>query len=259
MRLVTYNVEYCAGINRAWKYLEVQKYFKLVKRTLIKISDYLKDVDPDILGLIEIDAGTVTFRKKSGVEMFADELGMKYLAAKTKYPQKSVYKVLNHTPILRKHANAILSKYPLFDIRYYFLSKGVKRLVIQSKLKLAVEGKVVDLYLFAVHLSLRKRTRKVQIKELAQIINACDGEKMVFGDFNNFSGYSEFSEFLEETNMVNSIKASKDPHITTFPSWKPKRHLDHVLVSQGIKINDYRVLDVKFSDHLPILIDFDLE
>ncbi|MFH1770559.1 MAG: endonuclease/exonuclease/phosphatase family protein [archaeon] len=259
MRLVTYNVEYCAGINRTWKYLEVQKYFKLVKKTLMKIVDYLKDVNPDILALIEIDAGTVTFRKKSGVEMFSDELGMNYFAAKTKYPKKSVYKVLNHVPVFRKHANAILSKYPLFDIRYYFLSKGMKRLVIQSKLKFAVEGKVIDLFLFAVHLSLRKKTRQIQLKELGQLINACDGEKMVFGDFNNFAGYKEFSEFLGETNMVNAIKASKEPHITTFPSWKPRRHLDHVLVTKGIKVNDYRVLDAKFSDHLPVLVDFELE
>ena len=118
MRLITYNVEYCDGINRRWKYLDVFSYFKLVKKTLLKITDSLKEFNPDILGLIEIDSGSVRFGRKSGSEMFAERLDMPYWAEKVKYSRKSVYKVLNFFPIIRKQSNAILSKYKIYDTKY---------------------------------------------------------------------------------------------------------------------------------------------
>lgn len=258
MRLITYNVEYCSGINRRLKYLEVQKFFKVIKKTLEKISDYIKTLNPDILGLMEIDAGTVRFRKMSSTEAFSENLDMPYVAAKTKYARKSLYKVLNYTPILRKNANAILSKQPLFDTRYVYFSKGTKRMVIQTKLKLAVKGSVVDLYLFAVHLSLRKKTRRIQLNELSMLLNACPGHKIVFGDFNTFKGLSELDYLLENSNMINALDFAHEKNVSTFPSWKPKKHIDHILVSPDVKVTNYEVLDVDFSDHLPVLIDFEL-
>jgi len=259
MRLITYNVEYCSGINRRLKYIEIQKYFKLVKKILEKISDYIKTLNPDILGLMEIDAGTVRFRKMSSTKAFSKNLEMHYIAAKTKYARKSIYKVLNYTPIIRKNANAILSKQPLFDTRYISFSKGVKRLVIQTKLKVAIEGSVVELYLFAVHLSLRRKTRIIQLRELTQLLNACDGSKIVFGDFNIFKGLLELDYLLDNSNMINALDFAKEKNVNTFPSWKPKRHVDHILVSPDVKVKNYEVLDVNFSDHLPVMIDFELE
>jgi endonuclease/exonuclease/phosphatase family metal-dependent hydrolase len=40
--------------------------------------------------------------------------------------------------------------------------------------------------------------------------------------------------------------------LKTFPSWRPMRNLDHILVSPGIGIETARVLDYPMSDHLPV-------
>ena len=45
-------------------------------------------------------------------------------------------------------------------------------------------------------------------------------------------------------------------NLNTFPAWKPKKCLDHVLYSKNIKINKLFAPIVKYSDHLPIIVDF---
>jgi endonuclease/exonuclease/phosphatase family metal-dependent hydrolase len=45
----------------------------------------------------------------------------------------------------------------------------------------------------------------------------------------------------------------------TFPSWKPKKGLDHFLVSPDILVNTASVLDIGLSDHLPIMMDLDIQ
>jgi len=257
MKLITYNVEYCDGINRRWKYLEVYNYLKLVKKKLLEITTYLKEIEPDILGLIEIDSGSVRFGRKSGTEMFSEELNMLNWVEKTKYSRRSIFKVLNYVPIIRKQGNAILSKYKILDTRFIYLSKGMKRLIINSRVEVPFENEKRVLNLFAVHLSLRKKARAKQLKELAEIVSSAQTPKMVFGDFNNFGGSEELYEFLETTGLKDACKNSYS--IKTYPSWKPKRRLDHIFYSDDIIINTCRVLDADFSDHLPLMVDLEFK
>jgi len=42
---------------------------------------------------------------------------------------------------------------------------------------------------------------------------------------------------------------------STFPSWRPMRKIDHILVSRSLVVENARVLDYPLSDHLPIGID----
>lgn len=257
MRLVVYNIEYCRGINRSWKYLNLTNYVKIAKKTMVKISKYLKHIDPDILGLIELDSGSIRSNRYSASEFFADNLGMKYWVEKTKYARKSFYKVLNYIPIVRKHGNAILSKQKLYDTQFYFLSRGVKRLVIHSKIKVKSRKKDIDVHLFAVHLSIRRRTRHTQLKELAQLVTAAPNPKIVFGDFNTFTGLSELDTFVKEAGLRI---AEKNGSGKTYPSWKPRYSLDHIYVSPDIIVRQYRILeDAILSDHLPVLMDFEVK
>ena len=45
---------------------------------------------------------------------------------------------------------------------------------------------------------------------------------------------------------------------STFPSWNPKRELDFILCSKEIKVKSYEVIQTQLSDHLPILVDFEI-
>jgi endonuclease/exonuclease/phosphatase family metal-dependent hydrolase len=36
----------------------------------------------------------------------------------------------------------------------------------------------------------------------------------------------------------------------------PRAELDFILVSEGIEVTDFRIPDVRFSDHRPLVCDF---
>jgi hypothetical protein len=40
---------------------------------------------------------------------------------------------------------------------------------------------------------------------------------------------------------------------------RPNRHLDFILHSSRIKVRDFSVPQVPYSDHLPLVLDFDVD
>jgi len=68
-------------------------------------------------------------------------------------------------------------------------------------------------------------------------------------------GEVEIELFLEASGLINPNKNQ----IPTFPSWKPSKHLDFILHSPEIKVKDFRVPQVTLSDHLPLILDFEIE
>jgi endonuclease/exonuclease/phosphatase family metal-dependent hydrolase len=47
--------------------------------------------------------------------------------------------------------------------------------------------------------------------------------------------------------------------MSTCPTYHPKYCLDYVLTSKEIKVKNYEVLKFQFSDHLPVLVDFEVK
>ena len=44
----------------------------------------------------------------------------------------------------------------------------------------------------------------------------------------------------------------------SYPSWRPRRNLDHVLVSPALRVHRSGVLAHPMSDHLPVAVELDL-
>jgi hypothetical protein len=44
----------------------------------------------------------------------------------------------------------------------------------------------------------------------------------------------------------------------TYPSWRPSRQLDHILLSRGLRTRKIEVLADRYSDHLPIVVELEL-
>ncbi len=87
------------------------------------------------------------------------------------------------------------------------------------------------------------------------MVRNSDRPYIVAGDFNMLAGESEIEIFLAATGLRNA----NHKRLPTYPSSKPSRHLDFVLYSKGISIRKFEVPDVRFSDHRPILVDFDVD
>jgi endonuclease/exonuclease/phosphatase family metal-dependent hydrolase len=47
-------------------------------------------------------------------------------------------------------------------------------------------------------------------------------------------------------------------NLMTFPSWKPNRKFDHILISESLQLKKTHVLEHTHSDHLPLCVEIEL-
>jgi endonuclease/exonuclease/phosphatase family metal-dependent hydrolase len=70
------------------------------------------------------------------------------------------------------------------------------------------------------------------------------------GDLNCGSDSPELAALLATTHLCEPA-----PGLFTFPSWRPDRQLDHILVSESLTVEKVQVLGHAYSDHLPIAME----
>lgn len=244
MRVILYNTFYCSGLGkyRGQSSVGFYRVFLSSKKTLEKISNFLASCNPDIIGLTEVDHGSLKARFVNQINYIASKTGCYNVAFRCKYRKGSVWSKL---PIFSQSGNALLSKQPFSSVHYYELSVGRKRLVIHLTFS--------NFHIFLVHLSLIRKNRKIQIKELSELVKKVQGNVIVMGDF-NAKHQGDLLPLVSENHLIFVDQSNSN----TFPAFKPRKCLDYILVSQGIKVKRFEVLPVKYSDHLPLLLEFDV-
>lgn len=254
VRLAVYNIEYCEGIaGEKWQYLEFWRVFRAPKGLDLEIIESLKKLELDILALVEIDSGSIRSRGRDEGVVFEKALGMRSIDEIVKYPIKGWLSMYHRIPILRKQSNAIMSRYPFKEVKHHLLKHGTKRVVIEAVVDVPEET-----VLLLAHLSLGKKTRTENLKELCEIVNRHKGRHVVLmGDFNTFNGEDEIMKLLRETHLEHHYELDVMSQTFTYPAYHPCKRLDYVLTSPKIKVNSYNVLNFQFSDHMPIMVDFD--
>lgn len=235
-KIIVYNLEYGTNVSSLWGYFNPLKHLWEERKLVEKISSDLNEYTPDILGLVEVDHGSIRARLKSQILRFANQLGFDELHYDRKYR-----KMYGYVPILQHQYNALLSKKPLTKKMVYFLKKGMKKAVLIGE---------TDKYVFlVVHLVLNRRVRSLQIKELIELVNSLKKKVVLMGDFNCEPSSIEMRYLLEQTKL----KISND--FPTFPQWEPNKKLDYILVDKSVEIISSEVLQLPYSDHLPILVE----
>jgi endonuclease/exonuclease/phosphatase family metal-dependent hydrolase len=106
---------------------------------------------------------------------------------------------------------------------------------------------------FLIHLALQASVRRIQLAHLTELAGN-NGPVIIAGDFNIFQGEDEVAELRQSLRLVNPNR----DNLPTWPSWAPRRQLDAILCSPEITIRDFRIPDVRYSDHLPVILDFEV-
>ena len=253
VRLITYNVQYLVGGYKGfWQYFDLYHLLNGREEISEKMIEYLSEHSPDVLSLIEMDSGSKRVNHEDKIQKFGERLDMQYKAHSVKYGGKGFSKMIQNVPILKNQENAVLSSIPMQGTKYHYLSRGAKKMVIETTLS------DHNLTLFVVHLSLTHGARKEQMSNLSDILKEKKKPYVVMGDFNSFRN-DELQVFKEENGLEQAYeRAGLSRENKTAPSWNPRYALDHVLVSDDIDISTYKVLDVHFSDHLPVLVDINM-
>ena len=73
---------------------------------------------------------------------------------------------------------------------------------------------------------------------------------IIMGDMNTPVRYLLDESPLKRLNLQPAEQVGP-----TYPAWQPSMALDHVLVSENLVIQDYKVLNCRVSDHLPIAVE----
>ncbi|MDR2215047.1 MAG: endonuclease/exonuclease/phosphatase family protein, partial [Nevskiaceae bacterium] len=241
MRLVAYNIRYATGTGPAFHLpLPGAGYLRSNRRVLAGLVEFLRQQDADIIGLIEVDTGSVRSGMVNQAEFIASSLGH-YSIYECKYGSNSLN---NRLPIVRKQANAFLAAPRVRGERFHYFDSGIKRLIIELELD--------DVCVFLVHLSLKFRHRQYQLRYLHDLVIKSAKPVIVAGDFNTFWGTHELYLFMRAARL----RSANERNLPSFPSHAPRAELDFVLVSEGITVHDFHVPDIRLSDHLPIVCDF---
>ncbi|MBN1957613.1 MAG: endonuclease/exonuclease/phosphatase family protein [Desulfuromonadales bacterium] len=236
MRFVLYNIRYATGV-------KAHGFVRSSRRNLERIGAFLQDLEPDLVGLVEVDYGSYRMGRENQAELLAQTLGH-YHSYATKYGRHSVWR---HVPVLNRQGNAFLARDRIRNETFHFFERGMKRLVIELELE------HLDVYL--VHLSLGGRARHQQLSSLYSLVKKNEKPCIVAGDFNLLWGENEIDLFLAATGLNNANSSG----LPTYPSGNPSRHLDFVLYSSGINVRDFKIPPVELSDHLPLVVDFDVQ
>jgi endonuclease/exonuclease/phosphatase family metal-dependent hydrolase len=243
MRLLLYNIRYAVGGGASMHMpLPGAGYVLGNKDVLPEITKFIKTVDPDIVGLIEVDTGSIRSRRVNQAEKIASDLGMN-TSYETKYGTKSFNKML---PIVRKQGNAFMAAPRVHGEKFHYFDTGIKRLIIELEME--------EFAVFLVHLSLKYRHRHLQLRRLYDLIQETEKPVIVAGDFNTFWGENEIYLFKRAAGLTS---ANADG-IPTYPSRSPRKELDFILYQEGIEVTAFEVPQVKLSDHLPLVCEFNI-
>jgi endonuclease/exonuclease/phosphatase family metal-dependent hydrolase len=243
MRLLVYNIRYATGTGPAFHLpLPGAGYLRSNPRVLNEITTYIHSENPDLVGLIEVDTGSVRSGMVNQAEFVAQRLGH-YHAWQCKYGTGSF---THYLPVVRKQANALLAAPGVSGARFHYFDTGIKRLIIELELEAVC--------VFLVHLSLKFRHRQYQMRTLHDLVRQAPKPVIVAGDFNTFWGADELYLFTRAAGLTSANHAG----LPSYPARHPRAELDFVLVSDGIRVDDFRVPDVRYSDHRPVICDFSL-
>ncbi|OGV51967.1 MAG: hypothetical protein A2X49_08870 [Lentisphaerae bacterium GWF2_52_8] len=243
MRLLTYNIAYGTGgaASFARQIWTVHRYLRAPRTHLDRIIRFISECDADIVGLVEVDTGSYRTGFINQVESISHHLGHYHVSA-IKYEHRSLGRAL---PIMKKQGNAIFCKDAIPENKLHYLPVGFKKLIIEAEIK--------GIRFFLVHLALQRRARTVQLEHLTEL---AAGKKPVIiaGDFNCFGGPEELAGIQKKLKLVNANQEG----VSSYPSWKPSRQLDAILCSKSIKIKNFSIPKIHHSDHLPLILDFEI-
>lgn len=239
LRLLSFNMQAGMGIHAP------HHYFTRGHRHLLPHARRHEHLDHiarllagyDVVGLQEVDGGSL----RSG---YTHQLA--HLAERAGFPwwYQQLNRDLGH---LGQYSNGLLSRQAPFAVEAHALPGLKGRGAILSRFGTPAQ----PLLVVNVHMALGMRARHTQFGFLAELIGDAP-HVVVLGDLNCTA--EEWSRSpLGRRRWVMLGEA-----LHTYPSWKPQRQIDHILVSEGLTVLRAAAVEALLSDHRPLEVELEL-
>jgi endonuclease/exonuclease/phosphatase family metal-dependent hydrolase len=226
MRVVTYNVHKCRGLDG--------------RTSAVRIAEVLSEVGADVLALQEV--------MEHQAEEIAAGLELEFVLGENRKHRGYGY------------GNVVLSRFPIRGMRNYDLSVEGREERGCLRADLDVDGAV--LHVFNVHLGTAFLERRTQGRLLLapELLNDVDLERprLVLGDFNEWTkGLATrlLRQHLESADLRMHLRRSR-----TYPGVLPFLHLDHIYYDRLLHLERLSLWRTRralvASDHLPLVGEF---
>lgn len=237
-RLITYNIHKgIGGVDRRYQ--------------LQRVIDTLDHYDPDIVLLQEVDDGVPRSKGDRQVDLIADGIGLRHRTF-----QENVKVQKGH------YGNAILSRFPMHDIRHFDLKVPLKkrRRALAAHCRIVLGEHSRTLLLVNFHLGLAGFERTIQLRRIIEsdLLRHVhhDTATIVAGDYNDVWG-TLGKRMLEPEGFRSCTRNTK-----TFPAVYPLRPLDRIYFRGRLALDHSFAsrlpLARQASDHLPLVADFEI-
>jgi len=239
LRLLSFNIQvgisterYRHYLTRGWQHL-----LPTAGRAsnLQRIGELLADYD--VVALQEADGGSIRSGNINQVEHLAQLGAFPYW-----------YQQLNRNlGRIAQHSNGLLSRLQPTALEDHPLPGPPGRGAILMRFGEGEDALAVVM----MHLALGARTRTRQLAYIRELLHGYR-HQVLMGDMNTHAADLLESSPLRDLGLIA-------PQVeATFPSWRPQRCLDHILLSSELALERVSVLPQPISDHLPVAVEIRL-
>ncbi len=239
LRLASFNIQAGANVRnfreyvtRGWQHVlphhTKRTNLALIARALVPF---------DIVGLQEADGGSLRSSFDNQTEVLAEAADFAFWTHQSNRRMAGV----------AESSNGVLSR---IEPTAVFDHKLPGRIRGRGVLEVRYGSEADGLHVFVAHLSLTPAARHRQLVFIAELLESAPNA-VLMGDLNCTAGSPELCWLID--NTVLSLPGGVAP--LTFPSWRPQRAIDHILVSPNLKPRKLRALPIDVSDHLPLAVD----
>ncbi|WP_342650119.1 endonuclease/exonuclease/phosphatase family protein [Pseudomonas sp. REB1044] len=239
LRLLSFNIQVGISTERYRHYL-TRSWQHLLPHNgragnLQKIGELLGDFD--LVALQEADGGSLRSGYINQVEHLAQLGAFPYW-----------YQQLNRNlGRFAQHSNGVLSRLRPQHLEDHPLPGPAGRGAILVRFGEGEDALIVVM----MHLALGAKTRALQLAYIRELIGGYR-HQILMGDMNTHAND------LLERSPLRDLGLIAPQVEATFPSWRPQRCLDHILLSPSLTLERVEVLSQPISDHLPVAVEIRL-
>jgi endonuclease/exonuclease/phosphatase family metal-dependent hydrolase len=238
MRIMTYNVHGCVGVDK--------------KLDVGRIAAVIAQSKPDVVALQELDVGRARSGGEDQAHAIASRLGMTF----------------HFNPAINlaeeRYGDAILTALPMRLVKCGPLPilRQFRALEPRGAVWAAIEVDGVEVQVINTHLGLVPLEQRGQMTCLLGKDwvghDDCRAPAILLGDFNATSRYAVYRTAVGRLKDVQGMMGARRP-TPTFPSRFPVLRIDHIFVTDRIDVVDVHApsgpLAQAASDHLPLVAD----
>lgn len=239
LRLLSFNMQAGMAIHAPHHYLTRGHRHLLPQR---RPHEHLEQIarilgDYDLVALQEVDGGSLRSGYMHQLSHLAERAGFGWW-----YQQLN--RDLGH---FGQFSNGLLSRQAPYAVEAHALPGLKGRGLILSRFGTPDHSLLV----LNLHLSLGSRARAHQLA-FVNTLTADARHVVIMGDLNCTP------EELRRSTLGKRRWRWLDEAMHTYPSWKPARQIDHILVSEELVVKRADVLDARLSDHRPVEVELEL-